>query len=315
MKMLYTIGIDLGGTVIKLGLLKNGVLVEHRNLKSLSQHGLKIQLPEQEQTIDQMMAAHEISAREVLGIGFSFAGLVDSSKGVILSTSQKYDDAVDIDLVKWAKEKWGLHLFAENDARMALLGEWQHGAGKGVDDFVMLTYGTGIGSAVLMNGKLLHGKHFQAGNLGGHFVVNYAGKPCSCGGKGCVEAEAASWRLPLVISEHPDYESSTLRNEKTQDYKALIDHALNNDKVAKDILEKCLTIYTAGIINMIHAFDPELMILGGGIMNSEIILPELQRRIDQQAWTPWGKVKLVKARYLETAALYGADYLVRSELV
>lgn len=313
--MRYTIGIDLGGTIIKTGLLKDSNIVENRTIKALSQSGLTFQLPEIEKTIEEMLLSQGISAKEILGIGFSFAGLVNSEKNVILSTNQKYDDAVNIDLVAWAKEKWNLPLMLENDARMALLGEWQHGNGKGYNDFIMLTYGTGIGSAVLMDGKLLHGKHFQSGNLGGHFVVDYDGKPCTCGGQGCVEAEASSWRLPAMIREHPYFESSSLKNEKNPDYKILVAHAKNKDKAAQDILDKCLKIYTAGLISMIHAFDPELIILGGGIMNSEIILPELQARIDKQAWTPWGKVKLVKALHLETAALFGADYLIRSKLL
>jgi glucokinase len=311
--MQYTIGIDLGGTIIKTGLLKNSGLVENRKVKALSQSGLEIQLPELERAVGDMLQSQGITSKQVLGIGFSFAGLVDSEKSRILSTNKKYDDAVHIDLKEWAKNKWDLPLFAENDARMALLGEWQHGNGKGYDDFVMLTYGTGIGSAVLMNGKLLHGKHFQSGNLGGHFVVNFWGNPCTCGGTGCVEAEASTWRLPSMIREHPDFEKSTMKDEEIHDYKVLIAHALNKDKAAMDILDKCLKIYTAGIVNMIHAFDPEIIIMGGGIMNSDIILPELQARIDKQAWTPWGKVKLLKAKHLDTAALFGADYLVRSK--
>lgn len=312
--MKYTIGIDLGGTIIKAGLLKDSILAENRTIKALPQSGLKIQLYELEQAVEGMLQSQGITEKDVLGIGFSFAGLVNSEKNVILSTNQKYDDAVNIDLVAWAKEKWNLPLMVENDARMALLGEWQHGNGKGYDDLVMLTYGTGIGSAVLMNGKLLHGKHFQSGNLGGHFVVDFDGNPCTCGGHGCVEAEASSWRLPAMIREHPDFLTSSLKNENHPDYKILIAHARDNDKVAQDVLDKCLKIYTAGVVSMIHAFDPEIIIMGGGIMNSEIILPELQSRIDKQAWTPWGKVRLVKAQHLDTAALFGADYLIRSKL-
>jgi len=313
--MKYTLGIDLGGTVVKIGLLQNGNLIENTSLKALSAEGLRAQLPEIERAIDQLIQSNGISIREVLGIGLSFAGLVDSSRNVILSTNKKYDDAIDIDLTAWAKDKWGFAFRMENDARMALLGEWQYGSGKGYNDFVMITYGTGIGSAVLVDGQLLHGKHFQAGNLGGHFTVNYKGRPCSCGSFGCVEAEASSWRLPLVIREHADFENSSLKLEHILDYKTLITHAGNNDQVAKDVLDQCLTIYSAGIINMIHAFDPEIIIIGGGIMkSSDIILPILQQMVDKHAWTPWGKVKLMKATFLDTAALYGADYLIRSSI-
>jgi glucokinase len=116
------------------------------------------------------MLFNQVQKEDVLGIGFSFAGLVDSVANRILSTNQKYDDGPETDLVGWAREKWNWPLFALNDARMALLGEWQHGAGKGCTDLVMITLGTGIGSAVLVGEELLKGKHFQAGNLGGHFV-------------------------------------------------------------------------------------------------------------------------------------------------
>ncbi|MDO9613727.1 MAG: ROK family protein, partial [Bacteroidota bacterium] len=99
------------------------------------------------------------------------------------------------------------------------------------------------------------------------------------------------------------------------DFRALFHHAGNNDRVAKEVLDHCLSAWAAGIITMIHAFDPEMIILSGGIMKSSfIILPALQEKVNQLAWTPWGKVKLVEAKYPDSAALYGADYLVRTTI-
>lgn len=265
--------------------------------------------------IDQMLKSNQLSETDVIGIGFSFAGLVDSSKNRILLTNQKYDDGPDTDLVAWALQKWGWPLFAENDARMALLGEWQVGAGKDCRDLVMMSIGTGIGSAVLIDGQLLKGKHFQAGNLGGHFTVNHKGATCTCGNIGCVEAEASTWRLPSLLKEHPEFDQSAMKNEKVLDFKALFYFAGNGDQVAKEVLEHCLSVWSAGVISLIHAFDPELIILSGGIMKSvSVFLPLLQEKVNQLAWTPWGKVKLIEARYPDSAALYGADYLIRSSL-
>jgi len=192
--MNFTIAIDLGGTFIKIGLLQNGELVDRKEVVAQSASGLKNQIPALESEIDQLMLVNKVQKEDILGIGFSFAGLVDSKQNRILSTNQKYDDGPDTDLVGWAREKWNWPLFALNDARMALLGEWQHGAGQECSDLVMVTMGTGIGSAVLIGGELLIGKHFQAGNLGGHFVVNHKGTVCTCGNVGCVEAEASTWR-------------------------------------------------------------------------------------------------------------------------
>lgn len=314
--MNFTIAIDLGGTFIKIGLLKEGQLIDRKEVPAQSASGLKTQLPALESEIDELLLANQVQKEDVLGIGFSFAGLVDSFANRILSTNQKYDDGPDTDLVGLAREKWNWPLYAMNDARMALLGEWQHGAGQGYTELVAITLGTGIGSAVLMGGELLIGKHFQAGNLGGHFVVNHKGTDCTCGNVGCVEAEASTWRLPSLLKEHPEFNESAIKNEEVLDFRALFHHAGNNDKVAKEVLEHCLSAWAAGIITMIHAFDPGMIILSGGIMKSSaVILPALQEKVNQLAWTPWGKVKLVEAKYPDSAALYGADYLVRSKIV
>ncbi len=308
-----TIAIDLGGTIIKAGLLDENRLVDSVSAKATSGKGLKNNLPVIEKMIGRLMENHRVAVEEISGIGFSFPGLVDSANNRVLSTNKKYDDAPDLDLPRWAKETWNLPLYLENDARMALLGEWQHGAGKGFENSVMVTLGTGIGSAVLIGGKLLKGKHFQAGNLGGHFTVNHRGTVCTCGNIGCMESEASTWRLPELIKSHAAFTFSSLKNEKLLDYEALFRNAAQNDFLANEILDHCFSVWSSGLISMIHAFDPEIMILGGGIMKSApVILPELQKRVNRYAWTPWGKVKLLKAENINTAALYGADYLVRS---
>ncbi len=308
----YTIAIDLGGTIIKLGLLKSGELLAREEIKAMSSGGLKLQLPRIENAIDQLLEESEVMANQISGMGLSFAGLVASDRNRIISTNKKYDDGPQIDLVAWAKETWDWPLFAMNDARMALLGEWKHGAGQGCDHIVMVTIGTGIGTAVLQHGKLLLGKHFQAGNLGGHFTVNHKGTTCTCGNIGCVEAEALTWRLPSLIKEHPQFNHSSLRDLETLDFEALFYHAQNNDLVANEVMEHCLSAWAGGIITMIHAYDPEMVILSGGIMKSaDLILPILQEKVHRHAWTPWGKVKLVIAQHPDSAALYGVDCLVK----
>lgn len=307
-----TIAIDLGGTIIKAGLLDGKKLLGSVTEKATSGKGLKNNLPEIEKMIGRLLESNRVEVKELLGIGFSFPGLVDSAQNRVLSTNKKYDDAPDLDLPRWAKETWDLPLYLENDARMALLGEWQHGAGQRIENSVMVTLGTGIGSAVLIEGKLLRGKHFQAGNLGGHFTVNHRGTVCTCGNIGCMESEASTWRLPELIKSHTAYGSSSLKNEELLDYEALFRNASRNDYLANEILDHCFSVWSSGLISMIHAFDPEIIILSGGIMKSApVILPELQKRVDQYAWTPWGKVELLKAKNINTAALYGADYLVR----
>jgi glucokinase len=161
----------------------------------------------------------------------------------------------------------------------------------------------------------LIGKHFQAGNLGGHFVVNHKGTSCTCGNVGCVEAEASTWRLPSLLKGNPAFSRSSMKNEEVLDFKALFHHAGNNDPLAIEVLGHCLSAWAAGIITMVHAFDPEMLILSGGIMKSSaVILPALQEKVNKLAWTPWGKVKLTEAKFPDSAALYGGDFLVRSSI-
>lgn len=306
-----TIAIDLGGTIIKVGLLVDNQLVESVSEKVTSFKGLKNNLPIIEKMINQLVENHNVTLTEIQGIGFSFPGLVDSVRDRVLSTNKKYDDALNLNLSRWAKEIWGLPLYLENDARLALLGEWQYGVGQGIDNIVMVTLGTGIGSAVLIEGKLLKGKHFQAGNLGGHFTINYKGTICSCGNRGCMEAEASTWRLPELIKSNPGFHNSSLKKEKLLDYETLFENVKINDSLSNEILHHCFSVWSSGLINMIHAYDPEIIILGGGVLKSaDIIIPELQRTVDKYAWTPWGKVKLLKADNINTAALFGASYLV-----
>ncbi len=308
-----TVAIDLGGTIIKTGLFDHDRLVESASAKAASGKGLKNSWPVIRKMVDLLLKDHNVKVKEVLGIGFSFPGLVDSSGNRVLSTNKKYDDAPEMDLTRLAKETWNLPLYLENDARMALLGEWQHGAGMGFENIVMITLGTGIGTAVLIDGKLLRGKHFQAGNLGGHFTVNHRGTVCTCGNIGCMESEAATWRLPELIKSNVAYDSSSLKKEKILDYEVLFRNAARNDFLANEILGHCFSVWSSGLISMIHAFDPEIIILSGGIMQSApVILPELQKRVNRYAWTPWGNVKLLEARNINTASLYGANYLVRN---
>ena len=308
-----TVAIDFGGTIIKAGLLRNGGLLAEAELDSSNARSLGAVLPHVSVLVDSLLDTAGIVAPEVAGLGLAFAGLVDTKQKRIISTNKKYDDGPGIDLKAWALENWGWPVAVENDTRMALLGEWQYGAGRDCRDLVMVTLGTGVGSAVLMDGKLLHGRHFQAGNLGGHFTVNYRGYPCTCGNIGCVEAEASTWRLPSLLAQWPGIGGSSLAGEPRHDFAALMAHAGRGDRVAGEVLEHCIEVWSAGIISMIHAFDPEKVVLGGGVMHSaDRILPALQERVNRLAWTPWGKVCLLRARHLRTAALYGADYLIRS---
>jgi glucokinase len=310
--MNYYIGIDLGGTHIKIGLLQEEELVDHQIVKAQSARGLRSHLQLVDKTIDEMLTNHSISS--LRGIGMAFPGLVNSQTKKVISTNNKYDDAPVLDLESYYHKKWNALFFMDNDSRMATVGEWKYGAGKDCNDLVMVTLGTGVGTSVVMEGKLMRGKHFQAGCLGGHFVVNYRGRPCTCGNIGCVEAEAATWNITSLAQGHPRYSGSSLADKNLIDFEDVFAAARNGDLVAMEIRQHCLNVWTSGIVSYIHAYDPERVIVGGGIMNSaNDIIPFIREKVKKNAWTPWGDVLVQNAALGDQAAILGVIHcLIRN---
>lgn len=306
------VGIDLGGTRIKAGLVENGRLIDSEIMESESVSGLKRQLPRIEATIDQLLTRNDRFRSDILGMGSTFPGIVDSIEMKIISTNVKYPDAPDTDLNAWVEKAYNVPFVLENDARLSLVGEWQYGAGKGVDDLVMVTLGTGIGGAAMMEGRLVRGKHFIAGCLGGHFSINYHGMECQCGNIGCVESEASSWRVPELARASPLFEDSRLSRVDVIDYKQVFTLAEERDDLALEIREKSIRAWGFGIVNMIHAYDPDRVVVSGGIIkNNAWILNRFQDIVNRHTWSPWGKAEVVMASWPEENAILGCEYLLK----
>lgn len=307
------IAIDIGGTYIKLGLVKNGEIIIKTSIKAHSDISFNKTIQEIESTINSLIKKTETKNDDLRGIGIGFPGLVDSINMKVLSTNKKYDDALDFDFLKWGKDTYNTSLFLENDAQLALLGEWQFGAGEGVENIVMVTLGTGVGTATIIEGKLLVGKHFQAGNLGGHFTINVNGALCTCGNLGCVEAEASTWKVAELLKSDFRYAESLIKGDKL-DFKSVFKYAEEGGELSLEIRNQCLEVWSAGIINLIHAYDPELVIVGGGIMKSaDVIIPFIKNKVNKHAWTPWGKVQIKESEIPNRSALLGAYYLVKNK--
>jgi glucokinase len=305
----FAIAADLGGTRIKLGLLKNNVLLEKIIIDAEADKGLKANLARLETEIEHLLRKHEVKPNMLQGIGLAFPGIVNPLSKKIISTNKKYDDGPQLNLAEWAGQKWNTALYIENDARMAAVGEWKFGAGRGSNDIVAVTIGTGIGSSAIIEGRLLRGKHFQAGILGGHFTVQYNGNECTCGNIGCVEAEASTWNISHMIKTDPGFSKSSLANESQLDFYAVFKASQKNDELATRIKYECMNTWSAAIINLIHAYDPEIVVLGGGILNSkEEIIPYMQERVPRYAWTPWGKVQIKASELMDDAAILGVGY-------
>lgn len=303
---------DLGGTRMKIGVVRGGRVLARAVEPAHSHLGLAPQLPVLKAAWRRLLTRLKLTLADCIGVSVAFPSLVDCVTGRVLAETGKFDDAMRLDLREWARTELGLPLLIENDARMALIGEWRFGAGQGCDNLVMLTLGTGLGVCAVIEGRVLRGKHGQAGVLGGHLTVRYGGRQCYCGNRGCAEAEASTAFLRPLAEESPEWGRSSLRTAATLDYARVFSHAAAGDACAAAVRDHSLLVWGSLAVNLIHAYDPEILVLGGGIMASAgEILPAIAGHVNRHANTPWGKVRVVSSALGDHAALVAGEWLLR----
>ena len=308
------VAIDFGGTTIKAGIIGDGRLLCKEYLAAESENGIKPRLLLVKETVDRMLAKAGLSPASLTGIGIAIPGIVDFYAKRVLDINKKYKDALDFDFEGWCKENFNLPMIIENDIKSAIIGETRYGCCPGAQDAVLLSFGTGIGTAAIINGKLLRGKHHQAGCLGGHIAISDDGNDCTCGGKGCVEAESGGWALPRIAQGFPGFGDSLLAKEQVLDYKAVMSCAAQNDAVSEGIFQMLIRRWSVGLVNLIHAYDPEVVILSGGIMKEpERIVPGIEEYVSRYAWTPWGKVRIHVSGNPDASVLLGLYALCTAE--
>lgn len=295
------LAVDLGGTNIKLGLVDADVVVAMAHLPAKAQAGLAAQLPLIEAQLEGLCAEAGLKREAVEGIGMGFPCLIDRARRRITSTIDKYSDATKVDLPRWSREALGLPLLIDNDAVAAMVGEWQYGAGGRANNVAMLILGTGVGSAVVLEGRVVRGSHDAAGILFGHNTVDLNGERCICGNVGCVEAVASTWAVQRRWGPEADL-AWLFADGEDPERGAQRSHVLR--------------VWGAALVNLVHAFDPERIVVGGGAMGSrDKILPEMTAYVSEHAWRPSHAepLSIVPARLGDAAALVGLGWLFRED--
>lgn len=308
------IAIDFGGTNIKIGIVENGRILFSIAAPATATESMEDNLSNTFSFIEKVLSQKNISKKDIEGIGIALPVIVNSKNNSVITEYVKYRDAIHFDFNAWFKKNWNVPIQLENDARAALVGEWQYGVGKGCEDLAMLTLGTGIGSAVITNNKVLRGRHFMAGNMSGHTTINLDGADCNCGSCGCLEAEASTWALPQIAKRFNTEYKSLLINKPDLNFGDLVEAIENGDDFAMALFEHCTNMWGICAANLVHSFDPEKIIVSGGIMKSASrILPVLQKCVDTRTWLPSGAVAVVAATQPEFAALLGLEYLLKNK--
>ncbi|MBR6184965.1 MAG: ROK family protein [Clostridia bacterium] len=299
------LGIDLGGSRVKLAIVDAG-RVQEMTIFPIS-HDIPMRA---------VLETVEAQARRMAGIsgcrgiGFAYPGIVDMQNRRVLCINDKYTDAAETDFARWAKERFGLELILINDAAAALCGEMAYGAGRGADSAALLMVGTGVGTAVWSEGRLLTGKHGSMGILGGHIAIAHEQpRRCTCGNAGCLEAYAGTWALPGLAREHPGFERSVLQKAERIDYRTLAEGVEAGDAVCKDVFHSVCRALCVGAANLVHAYDPELLILSGGASRIGALRTAIQEHVDRYAWTPGGRVRVTAAENPEASVALGLSSL------
>jgi len=301
----YAIGIDLGGTNLRVALVSEDGEIAR-----------KIKKPSSEPVLDAVLSAiDEIKQTEIVGIGLGVAGLIDRRRGRVFISPNLH--AIEgIDLVREIRNRFHVPVMIENDGNVAALGEKTAGAGKGFDNFVLLTLGTGIGGGIIHKGKLL-----DVSAEIGHMSINADAEKCPCGNIGCLEtyASARAMIAKAVIMLEKENESILKECCKGNIYKItpedIYKAALEGDALAREILRDAGRFLGVGIANIINIMSPEAIILTGGLVGAwNIYVQEAVKEASRRAFKElFDAVKIIPSSLGDDAGIVGAASLVFME--
>ena len=230
-------------------------------------------------------------------VGISTAGQVNSSKGEIIFASDNIPNYTGIKIKETVETETGISTAVENDVNCAALGEALFGAAKGYSDFICLTYGTGIGGGIFINGELYSGTAFAAGEVG-HLITHAGGRKCTCGGEGCYEAYASAKAL---VKSAEKLLSRPVNGKE-------VFECFENPEVRK-LIDGWIDEIVIGLKSLVYIFNPSLIVLGGGIMNENYIIDEINIKLQSSLMLSFKNVKAVKAAAGNSAGKLGAAYL------
>ena len=311
------IGIDLGGTYIKYGLVSEvGEIIGKGKLPTPAGCGYA-------ETMEVIASAVRGFAKHgalVCGLGIGAPGVVDGEKGIVrLSGNLGWENKP---FARDLSESLGIPVTLTNDANAAAFGEYACGAGSDYKSVVLITLGTGVGSGIVLNGKLYEGNEGAGAELG-HEVIRFGGEKCACGRRGCFEAYASATALIKQTKRAMEKDRQSklwqlcsgdieLLNGKTA-----FDGAKEGDKMAKRVVNNYLRYLSEGLANIANAFRPEAILIGGGISaQGEGLTKPLQKRVDKLllghgAYAP---VKIKTASLGNDAGLVGAAMLAKEKV-
>ena len=264
---MYRIGVDLGGTNIAAGIVdESGKIIRSASTPTLATRPYADVIADMGKLVNALIAESGIAKDQFESVGVGSPGAIKNGIVVFANNLGWYNVPLAAELNKHT----GLPVYADNDANVAALAEYSFGACKGYQNSMTITLGTGIGSGIVINGKLYSGSHGVGAELG-HMCVEVGGIPCSCGNSGCWERYGSATALIREGREGMARDSQSMINTLAQGdpekvtAKTVIDAAKAGDKTACEIFDKYIEYITMGLINIVNCFDPDVIAIGGGV--------------------------------------------------
>jgi glucokinase len=303
----FVIGVDVGGTNVKLGVVDASAKVIARSSFSTKEF---IQTPARlitaiSRAAGELLKTAGVSKKNVQGVGIGLPGLIDVEHGIV-RILPNIPGWKDVPLKKVLERKIGLSVQVENDVNMITLGEWKYGAGRGIRNLICMTLGTGVGAGLILNNDIYRGPGFAAGEIG-HVPLNEDGPSCGCGGYGCFERYVGNRSLQKWAARAFGSKEITLED--------VFRRAMEGKKKALRFWQDVGTKVGTGLIGPVNVLNPECVIVGGGVSRSfEFIAPAIRKVIARRAMrTQADMVKVIRAMLEDDAGLIGAKVLVYHE--
>lgn len=280
----YVIGVDLGGTKISTALsTTDGKIISNEVVATNAGEGEEAVLGRIISTIEKVLVNGNVTIEDVKGIGIGSPGPLNAEEGVIISTPNL--PFKNYNVVQPIKDKFNVPVYLDNDANVAAIGEFMFGAGRGKNNIVYFTVSTGVGGGAILNGNIYRGNTCNALEIG-HITVNPNGPRCNCGNIGCLEAMSSGTAIgkrgrDAVVT---NVETSLKKYDEVTSYE-VFKEAEAGDIVAKDIIEEALTYLGIGIANAIAIFDPEMIIIGGGVSKAgDIVFNKVREVVNKRCF-------------------------------
>ena len=313
--MNYYVGIDLGGTNTKIGLLdEDGNILFSTIVKTESEQGLEKTVERLANILKIQVSNLNISFEDVAGVGLGVPGPV--ANGRIVKFWANFPWPVDVDLAAEFEKHLGVPVKVDNDVNVITLGEMWKGGGRGYKNVLGLAIGTGIGGGVVVNGKLVSGKNGAGGEVG-HTKVERDGKLCGCGQEGCWEAYASATGLVREAKSRLTVNKNNLLYERTKDReveaKDIFDAAREGDEFSLNLVDYEAEFIALGIGNLLNVLDTDVVVVGGGIaLAGNILFDKINEKLRKYAMlSTLEGLKIVPAELGNDAGIYGAAYLVK----